>query len=106
VENPQVSSSMRTLTKLYFATFWAILLTGAVRKWVLPGVTVLYLLQDVPIGLAYVYALWRGLFDRGQLMLVVLLLSATLTLQALVQIIFSEHTAVVAFIGLHNCLFY
>jgi hypothetical protein len=107
VENPQAaSSSVRVLTRLYFATFWAILLTGAIRKWLFPGVTALYLLQDLPMGLAYVYALWKGLFDRGQMMLVYLLLATLLILQALVQIIFAEHNPLVAFIGLHNYLFY
>jgi hypothetical protein len=97
---------MRYLTWLFFASFWAILLTGAVRKWVLPGVTVLYLLQDVPIGLAYVYALWKGIYDRGFPLIVVLAVSALLTLQALLQVIFSGLDPVVAFIGLHNYLFY
>jgi hypothetical protein len=106
VDNPQVSSSARALTRLYFATFWAILLTGAIRKWVFPNFTALYLLQDVPIGIAYVYALWKGLFDRGQLLLGFLFLSAMLILQALAQIIFSGHDSVIAAIGLHNYLFY
>ena len=106
MENPQATSSMRFLTKLYFATFWAILLTGAIRKWLIPGVSALYLLQDVPIGLAYIYALWKGLFDRGQMMLVVLMLSALLTLQGLAQVIFAGHDLLVAVVGLHNYLFY
>jgi hypothetical protein len=106
VEYPQATASMRTLTTLYFLTFWAILLTGAVRKWVLPGVSAMYLLQDVPIGIAYFYALWRGLFDRGQLMLMILVMAAVITIQALAQIMFVGHPPLIAFIGLHNYLFY
>jgi hypothetical protein len=66
----------------------------------------MYLLQDVPIGLAYLYAIWKGIFDRGQLLLLVLSLSALLVLQGLVQVIFADHSPLIAFIGLHNYLFY
>ncbi|WP_263350328.1 hypothetical protein [Acidicapsa acidisoli] len=106
VENPRESSAARTLAKFYFATFWAIIFTGAVRKWLFPGVSILYLLQDVPISLAYIYAIWVGLFDRGYLLLGMILVSAVLILQGLLQIIIVGLPIFVATVGIHNYLFY
>lgn len=94
------------MARLYFATFWTILFTGSIRKWIAPGVTALYLLQDVPIAIAYFYALWKGFFDRGYLLLGVVMLSAILVLQGLAQIVFSGLDPYVAVIGLHNYLYY
>jgi hypothetical protein len=106
VESPHESRAATTLARLFFATFWTIVFTGAVRKWLFPGVSVLYLLQDVPIGIAYLYALMTGFFDRGYLLLGIIFLSAVLVLQGLVQVIFSDLSFFVAFVGLHNYLFY
>ena len=106
VESPQETPSERTMARLYFASFWAILFTGAVRKWLFPGVSIFYLLQDVPIGIAYVYALWKGLYVRGFLLIGILLISVLLALQGILQIIVSGLNTFVAFVGLHNYLFY
>lgn len=106
VESPQEPLSERTMARLYFASFWAIVFTGAVRKWLFPGVSVLYLLQDVPIGIAYVYALWKGLYVRGPIFVGIMLLSVVLVLQGILQIIVSGLSTLVAFVGLHNYLFY
>lgn len=106
VESPREIAPVRTMAALYFASFWTIMFTGAVRKWMFPGVSILYLLQDVPIAFAYLYALWTGLFNRNYLMLCTLLLSVLLILQALLQIVVSDLSIVVAVIGLHNYLFY
>ncbi len=106
VENPRESASVRTMAMFYFASFWTIIFTGAIRKWLFPGVSVLYLLQDLPIGLAYLYAIWAGFFDRGYLLLGVLLVSAVLILQGLLQIIVSGLSIFVATVGFHNYLFY
>jgi hypothetical protein len=105
VEAPRESASARVLARLYFAIFWSILFTGAIRKWIAPGVTVLYLLQDVPITIAYFYAFWKGFFDRGYMLLGVVMLSAILVLQSLAQIVFGLDPYV-AVIGLHNYLYY
>jgi len=91
---------------LCFVSFGAIIFTGAVRKWLFPGVSVMYLLQDVPIGFAYLYALWTGLFDRGYLFLGIILLSTVLILQGLLQIIVSGLSVFVAVVGIHHYLFY
>src|SRR5271168_2455149 len=94
------------MAKFYFATFLAIVFTGAIRKWVFPNTNVFYLLQDVPIGMAYLYALWKGFFDRGYLLLGIVALSTILTLQGLAQIIISGLDPIVALAGFHNYLFY
>ena len=103
---PQETAASRYMARLVFASFWTIVFTGAVRKWIAPSVTALYLLQDIPIGLAYIYALYTGLFTRGYMMLGMILLTAVLTLQGILQIVISGLSPVVAFIGLHNYLFY
>jgi hypothetical protein len=94
------------MARLYFATFWTILFTGSIRKWIAPGVSALYLLQDVPIAIAYFYALWKGMLDRGYLLLGIALLSAIVLLQGLAQVIFSGLDPFVALVGFHNYLFY
>jgi len=106
VESPRESAALRTMAKFYFVTMLAIIFTGAVRKWLFPGVTVLYLLQDVPMALAYLYAIWTGLFTRGYILLGIILLSVFTTLQTLVQIIVLGLSPFVAVVGLHNYLFY
>lgn len=106
VENPQEAPSERTMARLYFACFWTIVFTGAVRKWLFPGVSAFYLLQDVPIGIAYVYALWKGLYVRGNIFVGIMLLSVLLALQGILQIIASGLNGFVAVVGLHNYLFY
>lgn len=104
--NPQVSGTDRILMRWFFLSFWAIITTGAIRKWLFPGVSVLYLLQDVPIGLGYLYALWKGRFDRGVLFLGVMLLSALLIFQGMLQIVISGLNYFVAVVGIHNYVFY
>jgi hypothetical protein len=106
VERPQEVAPLRVMAQWYFASFWLIVFTGAIRKWVTPGVTVLYLLQDVPIGLAYLYAIWKGFFDRGYMLLVIIVLSTVLTLQGIIQIVATGLPLLVAIVGLHNYLYY
>jgi hypothetical protein len=106
VESPREIASVRRMAGFFFASFWTIIFTGAIRKWMFPGVSIFYLLQDVPIGLAYMYALWSGFFSRNYLMLCTLVLGGVLTLQALAQIVISGLDVVVAVVGLHNYLFY
>lgn len=106
VESPQESVAARTMARFYFACFWTVLFTGAVRKWIFPGTSAFYLLQDVPIGMAYFYALWRGAYDRGVLLLGILMLSTLLILQGLLQVIVSSLSLFVAGVGFHHYLFY
>jgi hypothetical protein len=106
VESPSEFAPAQTMARLFFATFWVILLNGAVRKWIAPNISILYLLQDVPIFIAYCYAIWKGFFDRGYLMLGIVLLSTIILLQGLVQILVSGLDLFVALAGFHNYLFY
>lgn len=106
VESPQEPPAVTLLARLFFASFWTIIFAGAVRKWLFPGYSIFYLLQDVPIFIAYLMALRHGLFTRGILMLGLVAMSAAITLQALVQVIFSGLSPFVAMVGLHNYLYY
>jgi hypothetical protein len=94
------------MAALYFASFWCILFTGAVRKWIFPHISIFYLFQDIPITAAYLYALWSGLFTRGYILIGGLFLSVLLTLQGLIQVINSTNTIFVAVVGFHHYLYY
>jgi hypothetical protein len=97
---------LRTMAKMVLATWLAILLTGSIRKWVFPGVSVLYLLQDIPIAAAYLYAIWKGFYLRGYLLLGILVMTVVLTFQGLMQVIVTGLSPFVAAVGLHNYLYY
>ncbi len=94
------------MARYFFACFWVILFTGAIRKWMFPGLSVLYLTQDVPIFFAYLYAIYSGLFNRGFLFLAMMIFSAALIFQALAQIVVSGLSGFVAAVGIHHYLFY
>jgi hypothetical protein len=106
VESPLESPALRRLARFFFATFWVIVFTGAIRKWIFPGTSALYLLQDIPLVAAYAYALWTGLFTRGYMLLGLLFLSLLLMLQGLAQILVSGLNVFVALVGFHNYLLY
>jgi hypothetical protein len=106
VESPQESPALRTLARFFFATFWMVVFTGSVRKWIFPGTSALYLLQDIPLVAGYAYALWTGLFTRGYMLLSLLLLSLLLMLQGLAQILISGLDVFIALVGFHNYLLY
>jgi len=104
--NPRDAQRVKNMARLFFASFWCIIFTGSVRKWILPHISVLYLLQDVPIFFSYLYALRSGLFTRTYLFISLIGLSMMLTLQSLAQIIIIGNSVFVAIIGLHHYLFY
>jgi len=106
VLRPEESVLTRRIAQLFFATFWLIVFTGSVRKWIFPGSGIFYLLQDVPISLAYVYALYKGFFTRGLLFVGMMLLGAILALQTLLQIVAIDLSPKVGFIGLHHYIYY
>ncbi|HEY9126148.1 MAG TPA: hypothetical protein VIM62_03435 [Acidobacteriaceae bacterium] len=105
-ERPEEPLPVRRVAQLFFACFWTIIFTGCVRKWLFPGTAIFYLLQDVPISLAYCYAIYRGYFTRGMLFLGIIFLSAILLLQGLLQVVVIGLSPKVAFIGLHHYLYY
>ncbi len=103
---PHDARRVRVMAGYFFASFWCIVFTGAVRKWMFPHNAALYLLQDVPIAFAYLYGLWSGLFSRSYLLLGIICLYMMLMLQGLAQIIIIPHNLFVALVGLHHYLFY
>jgi hypothetical protein len=106
VESPEQNPRLRMMARWFFLTFWAIIATGAIRKWLFPSVKVLYLLQDVPILLAYGYALITGFFTRTYMLLGLGLMAVLILLQGLAQIVFGQLPIFVALVGFHNYLFY
>jgi hypothetical protein len=103
---PEEGVTLRGMAKFMMATWLAIMFTGSVRKWIFPGVSALYLLQDIPIAFAYCYALWKGFYVKGPMLLAILLMSVMLTFVGLMQIIFLGLGPVVAVVGMHNYFFY
>lgn len=103
---PREYAPARTIARLFFASFWLVVFTGAIRKWMFPSAAIIYILQDVPIALAYAYALWKGTFSRGLMLLGIVLFSVILTLQGLLQVIASGLNPFIFAVGLHNYLFY
>lgn len=103
---PREYAPVRTVARLFFATFWMVMFTGAIRKWMFPHTTILYILQDVPIALTYAYALWKGVFNQGLMLMGIIVFSVILTLQGLLQVIVSGLNTFVFVVGLHNYLFY
>lgn len=99
-------AQQRTLLRLFFASYWLVVFTGAIRKWMFPSHQIFYLLQDVPIAMTYLYALWTGLFTRSFLSLGVGLLSAVLIVHGLLQVVLIDLSMKVLLIGLHNYIFY
>jgi hypothetical protein len=99
-------TSRDRLAHLFMAAWVCIILQGALRKWVFPGVTVVYLVQDVPLIFAYVYAVWKGLIWRGKLEWVCILIGSLLTLETLIQILALAFPLKTAVIGLHQYIFY
>ena len=96
----------QTLLRLFFATYWLVVFTGAIRKWLFPTNQIFYLLQDIPLAIAYLYALWTGLFTRFFLALGVASLCAVLIAHGLLQVVLIDLPIKVLVIGLHNYIFY
>jgi hypothetical protein len=94
------------LAHIFMAAWICMLLQGALRKWVFPGLAILYLIQDVPLLIAYIYALWKGLIWGGKVATLCILISIVLSVETMVQIIFGNILVRTAVIGLHHYIFY
>jgi hypothetical protein len=94
------------LASLFMAAWICILLQGALRKWIFPGSAALYLIQDVPLTFAYVFALWKGLVWGGKLAWMCVLVSAALAIQTMLQVIFGNLQLRTAVMGLHQYIYY
>ena len=97
--------SLNRLANLFLIAWISVLLQGALRKWIFPGVTIIYLIQDLPLLVAYVYALYKGIvWDK--LAFACTVVAIWLSVQGLAQVILIGHSITVAVIGLHHFLFY
>jgi hypothetical protein len=94
------------LAHLFMAAWLCVLLQGALRKWVFPGAPILYFVQDVPLLVAYGYALWKGLVWGGKLAGICVVLSLLVCIQTMAQLIFLDLKLRTAVIGLHHYIFY
>lgn len=94
------------LALLFLASWICVLISGALRKWAFPSLNILYLLQDLPLFMAYVYAFWKGLFWGGRLAWTCIVLTAVLAVESMLQIIFGNLQLRTAVVGLHHYVFY
>lgn len=99
-------SRRRILARLFFATCWLLVFTGALRKWAFPNANVLYVFPDVPIAIGYVYALVAGMVRRTLLLGGFLILSSVILIQGFLQIILKDLKPFMALVGFHHYLFY
>jgi len=88
------------------AAWICVLMQGALRKWVFPGASILYLIQDVPLLAAYFYAAWKGLLWTGKLAWGCVILTIALSIEGMLQIIFVSLSLRTAVLGLHHYVFY
>jgi len=64
---PATRKNVNTLATIFLIAWVTVLLQGALRKWVFPGVTIVYLIQDVPLAIAYAYACRKGIIWGSRL---------------------------------------
>jgi hypothetical protein len=94
------------LAHLFMAAWICVLLQGALRKWAFPSVASIYLIQDVPLLMAYVYALWKGLVWGGKLAWTCVAIAVVLSIETMLQLIFLGLQSRTAIVGLHHYIFY
>ena len=99
-------TSRDVLANLFMVAWICVIMNGALRKWVLPGVAAVYLIQDLPLLAAYIYALWKGLIWGGKLAWMCVIGSSVLALQSMLQVILIDLRPRTAIIGLHHYIFY
>jgi hypothetical protein len=99
-------TSRDILAGLFMAAWICVLMQGALRKWIFPGVTVLYLIQDVPLLIAYIYAFRKGLVWGGKVAWTCIVLAIVVSIQTMLQFIMGDLTLRMGVIGLHHYIFY
>lgn len=102
----QKADGRRVLGTLFLCGWICVLMQGALRKWIFPGVTALYLVQDVPLIVAYGYAVLKGYVWAGKVMMGCVLVALLLSIEALAQIVVVDLDTKTAVIGLHQYIFY
>jgi hypothetical protein len=106
IKRRQKQTSRDILAHLFMAAWICVLMQGALRKWFFPGAAILYLIQDVPLMMAYVWALWKGLVWTGKLGWTCVVIAIVLGIQAMLQIIFVDLKLRTALVGWHHYVFY
>jgi hypothetical protein len=92
---------------MFMAGWICVLLQGALRKWAFPSLAKpLYLVQDVPLIIAYGYAVLKGHIWAGKVALGCCLVALLLSMQTLAQLIFVDLQLKTAIIGLHQYIYY
>lgn len=99
-------ASLDTLASLFMFSWVIILLQGAIRKWLVPGFSAAYFLEDIPILVAYIYAMYKGIVWIGGVLYFVVGISLMLCLQALMQVIIIHYNFISALVALHHYIFY
>jgi len=102
----QKADGRGVLGTLFLCGWICVLLQGALRKWVFPGVTALYLIQDVPLIVAYGYAVLKGYIWAGKVMIGCMLVAILLSIETLTQLVVIDLNTRTALIGLHQYIFY
>lgn len=95
-----------TVAMLFMISWFSVIFQGAIRKWLLPGYSILYFIQDLPIAIAYIYAISRGIIWFGGVFYFSIILAFILFVQTTLQMIFIGYDFASALIGLHHYLFY
>lgn len=106
IKRRQKQTSRDVLAHLFLAAWVCVLVQGALRKWVFPNAPILYLIQDVPLLMAYFYAVWKKLLWTGPVAWTLTVLSILLGIETMLQIIFGDLSLRTAVIGLHHYIFY
>jgi hypothetical protein len=95
-----------TLAYIFMSAWVLVLMQGALRKWVFPGINAIYLIQDIPLLLAYIFAFWKGLVWQGRLAWMCVAIAILLSIETMVQMIFVDLSLRTAIVGLHHYIFY
>lgn len=99
-------ASLDKMAALFMFSWIIILLQGAIRKWLLPGFGAAYFIEDIPILMAYGYAVHKGIIWFGGVLYFTVGISLLLCLQALMQVVFIHYNFLAALVALHHYIFY
>lgn len=94
------------LAYIFLSAWVCVLIQGALRKWVFPGIASLYLIQDVPLIAAYIFAAWKGLVWGGKLAWTCVVIAVVLSIETMIQLILIDLKLRTAVMGLHHYIFY
>jgi len=94
------------LAHIFMAAWICVLLQGALRKWAFPSINAVYLIQDIPLLVAYLFAIWKGLVWGGKLAWTCIVVAIALSAETMLQLMFLNLSMRTAVVGLHHYIFY